>query len=152
MLIYAAGRSASCQHTANMADEEWKNESQSFLSERKEKESLSTGSSLDDDTSSPRSCESDWSFSTLESNDEDQNAKDIKVDHGNAPKSSPSSSIVDGLLFEIYDRYHARESVDSDNITECSTTSGSVFGGSFDLEDRELGEHWTKSDLQVKGK
>ena len=150
--MYAQGKSASCQRTANMGDDELKNEFQSLLLEKKGRASLSTGSSLEDDAASPRSTESDWSFSTPESNDEDQDvARDNGIE-GSAPKSSSSSSIVDGLLFEIYDRYHARDSVDSDNITECSTTSGSVFGGSFDLEDREPGEHWTKSDLQIKGK
>lgn len=38
--------------------------------------------------------------------------------------------------------------MDSDNVTECSTTSGSFYGGSFDLEER--GERWTKSELSAK--
>ena len=151
MLIYASTRSASCQRTANMADEELENEFRSLRSEKDQRASLSTESSLEDDASSPRSAESDWSFTTYESNDEELGATNGCEVEGSAPKSRSSSSIVDGLLFEIYDRYHARDSVDSDNITECSTTSGSVFGGSFDLEDREPGEHWTRSDLQAKG-
>lgn len=42
-------------------------------------------------------------------------------------------SIVDGLLFEIYDRWHGRErdSLDSDTFTECSSTS-EIFGARAD--------------------
>ena len=43
-----------------------------------------------------------------------------------------NSSIVDGLLFEIYDRWHypRRDSLDSDTFTECSSTSEAFFGRS----------------------
>ena len=42
-----------------------------------------------------------------------------------------NSSIVDGLLFEIYDQWHYRphrDSLDSDTFTECSSTSEVFFG------------------------
>ena len=60
---------------------------------------------------------------------------------------------VDGLLFDIYDRYHKREpslSVDSD-ITECSTTSvSSVYvASSFENDDRPKLD---RNYLQSKGK
>ncbi|XP_041350161.1 TBC1 domain family member 30-like [Gigantopelta aegis] len=43
-------------------------------------------------------------------------------------------SIVDGLLFEIYDRWHGgslRDSFDSDTLTECSSTSEVFYRHSF---------------------
>ena len=43
-------------------------------------------------------------------------------------------SIVDGLLFEIYDRWHGgslRDSFDSDTLTECSSTSEVFYRHTF---------------------
>lgn len=62
-------------------------------------------------------------------------------------------SAVDGLLFEIYDRYSTREncrSIDSDNITECSTTS-SNFCFASSLENDESREKFDRTYLQTKG-
>jgi hypothetical protein len=108
-------------------------------------------------SASPKSIESDWSFTTFESKgsfegDDDGglgSLSEVFHQNGDCDVNDKKSSIVDGLLFEIYDHYHARDSVDSDNVTECSTTSGSIFGGSFDLEDQ--GENWTRNSLQSKG-
>ena len=125
-----------------MADTE--EESDLDRSEITTRESLSATSSLES-PSSPRSVDSDWSFPGRQDSDELSDGASGR--HGGVTKQS---SIVDCLLFEIYDHYHARYSVDSDNVTECSTASGSVFGGSsFDFE--ESRERWTKSSLQSKG-
>lgn len=108
-------------------------------------EIFSASSSLEESPSSPTSIDSDWSFTGRR--DSDESSDHVFV---NRDGISKQSSIVDCLLFEIYDHYHARYSVDSDNVTECSTTSGSVFGGSsFDLEENR--ESWSKSSLQTKG-
>ena len=47
-----------------------------------------------------------------------------------------SSSIVDGLLLEIYDRwqYPQRDSLDSDTFTECSSTSDAFYGRSDSVQ------------------
>lgn len=110
-----------------------------------ERESLSTESSYDESPLSPRSEDSDWGFGANE-NSVFTNGFDPEKQRIELIKKA---SIVDCLLFEIYDQYHSRDSVDSDNVTECSTTSGSFYGGSFDLEER--GERWTKSELSAKG-
>ena len=46
------------------------------------------------------------------------------------PRLESQSSIVDGLLFEIYDRWHDTrlDSFDSDTFTECSSTSEFMHG------------------------
>ena len=63
-------------------------------------------------------------------------------------RPSRQSSIVDGLLTEIYDRYHhGSRSGDSDNVTECSTTS--FYSGSFELDERT--QRWSRSQLNGKG-
>lgn len=111
----------------------------------------------EDSSLSPKSIESEWSFTAFESKansfDEDDDGRSNDVffvgRNGDFDLKDQKSSIVDGLLFEIYDHYHTRDSVDSDNVTECSTTSGSIFGESFDLEDQ--GEKWTRNSLQSKG-
>ena len=62
-------------------------------------------------------------------------------------------SAVDGLLFEIYERYSTREnfrSVDSDNITECSTTS-SNFCFASSLENDDTREKLDRAYLETKG-
>lgn len=111
----------------------------------------------EESSSSPKSIESDWSFTTFESKGSLEGDEESRVgsenevfdQNGDSDANDKKCSIVDGLLFEIYDHYHTRDSVDSDNVTECSTTSGSIFGGSFDLEDQ--GEKWTRNSLQSKG-
>jgi len=115
----------------------------------------------DELSSSPKSIESDWSFTafeskeSLEGDDDGGGSGDSNEPYeafganGDIDVRDKKGSIVDGLLFEIYDHYHTRDSVDSDNVTECSTTSGSIFGGSFDLEDQ--GEKWSRNSLQSKG-
>ena len=68
-------------------------------------------------------------------------------------KQCRKRSAVDGLLFEIYERYHNRDwskSIDSDNITECSTTSGSVYFASS-LEHDETRNKLDKAYLETKG-
>ena len=62
-------------------------------------------------------------------------------------------SAVDGLLFEIYERYSTREnfrSIDSDNITECSTTS-SNFCFASSLENDDSREKLDRAYLETKG-
>lgn len=110
-----------------------------------------------DSSSSPKSIESDWSFTTFESkassfegDDDHGGSNEVFGVNGDSDVKEKKNSFVDGLLFEIYDHYHTRDSVDSDNVTECSTTSGSIFGESFDLED-QAGEKWTRNSLQTKG-
>ena len=66
---------------------------------------------------------------------------------------SRKRSAVDGLLFEIYERYTTREngrSIDSDNITECSTTSSS-FCFATSLENDETRVKLDKAYLETKG-
>ena len=66
---------------------------------------------------------------------------------------SRKRSAVDGLLFEIYERYTTREngrSIDSDNITECSTTSSS-FCFASSLENDETRVKLDKAYLETKG-
>ncbi|XP_067685212.1 TBC1 domain family member 30-like isoform X1 [Haliotis asinina] len=50
---------------------------------------------------------------------------EVENKHGFGYKLSRQGSIVDGLLHEIYDRWHGsyRDSFDSDTFTECSSTS-----------------------------
>ena len=73
------------------------------------------------------------------------------------PRSGSMSSIVDGLLFEIYDRWHysQRDSLDSDTFTECSSTSDAFFGrvDSIHLEEVPQDRHstsLTRAYLQSK--
>lgn len=133
----------------NMADNETVDEDSDFERQGStERESLSTESSYDESPLSPRSEDSDWSFGVNESVDL-TNGYDPEKHRNDLINAEKKASIVDCLLFEIYDQYHSRDSVDSDNVTECSTTSGSFYGGSFDLEER--GESWTRSELQGKG-
>ena len=114
-----------------------------------ERESLSTESSLDENPFSPRSEDSDWNFGGNENAACFTTGYDPERHRNNLINAEKKASIVDCLLFEIYDQYHSRDSVDSDNVTECSTTSGSFYGGSFDLEERA--ERWTRNELQTKG-
>ena len=130
-----------------MADLEADDESEFERQGSTERESLSTESSYDESPLSPRSVDSDWTFAPNDNYTNGFDAEKYRSDLINAEKKA---SIVDCLLFEIYDHYHCRDSVDSDNVTECSTTSGSFYGGSFDLEER--GESWTRGELQNKGK
>ena len=60
--------------------------------------------------------------------------------------SSSCSSIVDGLLFEIYDRWHytQRDSLDSDTFTECSSTSDAFLGRSDSLQLHFEQQHSTR--------
>lgn len=69
------------------------------------------------------------------------------------------TSIVDGLLFEIYDQwqYHHRDSVDSDTFTECSSYSSYDHGasrmGSYQLElEQQHSPRLSKAYLQNKSK
>lgn len=133
-----------------MADSELADEDSDFERQGStERESLSTESSYDESPLSPRSVDSDWSFGVEESSGL-TNGYDPEKHRNDLINAEKKASIVDCLLFEIYDQYHSRDSVDSDNVTECSTTSGSFYGGSFDLEER--GESWTRNELQTKGK
>ena len=113
-----------------------------------ERESVSTESSYDESPLSPRSEDSDWGFGANESAGL-AHVFDPEKQRNELINAEKKASIVDCLLFEIYDQYHSRDSVDSDNVTECSTTSGSFYGGSFDLEER--GESWTRNELLGKG-
>lgn len=113
-----------------------------------ERESLSTESSFDESPLSPRSEDSDWSFGGNDNTVGLTTGYDPEKHRSDLINAEKKASIVDCLLFEIYDQYHSRDSVDSDNVTECSTTSGSFYGGSFDLEER--GESWTRNELLTK--
>ena len=92
-----------------------------------------------------------------------QKLKLISVGSSNSTSSTNSDadgdtqnrkrSAVDGLLFEIYERYSTREnfrSIDSDNITECSTTS-SNFCFASSLENDDTREKLDKAYLETKG-
>lgn len=139
----------SCQRRSKMADSEVDEDSDFERQGSTEHESLSTESSYDGSPLSPRSDDSDWNFGVSESAGF-QNGFDPEKHREELINAEKKASIVDCLLFEIYDQYHSRDSVDSDNVTECSTTSGSFYGGSFDLEER--GESWTRNELLSKGK
>lgn len=139
----------SCQRRSKMADSEVDEDSDFERQGSTEHESLSTESSYDGSPLSPRSDDSDWNFGLSESAGF-QNGFDPEKHREELINAEKKASIVDCLLFEIYDQYHSRDSVDSDNVTECSTTSGSFYGGSFDLEER--GESWTRNELLSKGK
>ena len=95
-----------------------------------------------DESSSPNSVDSECSFETTESSlDEELQASGERT-------VSRQSSIVDGLLNEIYDRYHhGSRSGDSDNVTEYSTTS--FYSGSFELDERT--QRWSRTQLNNKG-
>lgn len=105
---------------------------------------------ISDESSSPKSIDSEYSFETTGSSVEDEQVQ-YNSDESRAPRSlsrvNRQSSIVDGLLTEIYDRYHGSRSGDSDNVTECSTTS--FYSGSFELDERT--QRWTRSQLNAKG-
>ncbi|XP_046840590.1 TBC1 domain family member 30-like [Xenia sp. Carnegie-2017] len=94
-----------------------------------------------DESSSPNSVDSECSFETTESSlDEELQASGERT-------VSRQSSIVDGLLNEIYDRYHhGSRSGDSDNVTEYSTTS--FYSGSFELDERT--QRWSRTQLNNK--
>lgn len=139
----------SCQRRSKMADSEVDEDSDFERQGSTEHESLSTESSYDGSPLSPRSDDSDWNFGVSESAGF-QNGFDPEKHREELINAEKKASIVDCLLFEIYDQYHSRDSVDSDNVTECSTTSGSFYDGSFDLEER--GESWTRNELLSKGK
>ncbi len=65
------------------------------------------------------------------------------------------SSIVDGLLCEIYDRYHPRrgDSIDSDTFTEYSSTSDAFIGRSVSGFDTERqAQRLNRDFLEGKGK
>lgn len=101
-----------------------------------------------DDSSSPKSIDSEYSFDTTFSSLEDDQGQYGSDDSRVSSRLSRQSSIVDGLLTEIYDRYHhGSRSGDSDNVTECSTTS--FYSGSFELDERT--QRWTRSQLNGKG-
>lgn len=106
-----------------------------------------------EDSASPNSLDSEYSYDTTESSLEDEQSQytsDECMDSNTSRRSTLSRhcSIVDGLLIEIYDRYHhSTRSVDSDNVTECSTAS--VYSGSFELDERT--QRWTRSQLNGKG-
>ena len=78
------------------------------------------------------------------------------------PLSSPHrqscSSLVDGLLFDIYDRWHyrQRDSFDSDTFTECSSTSDAFFGRSDSLHlpefEQRHSNRFRRAFLEAKGK
>ena len=107
---------------------------------------------ISEESSSPKSIDSEYSYDTTESSLEDEQSQytsDENQDSRSSSRLSRQCSIVDGLLTEIYDRYHRNNGrfVDSDNITECSTTS--VYSGSFELDERT--ERWTRSQLNGKG-
>ena len=98
-----------------------------------------------DESSSPKSIDSHYSF---ESSFEDEHAQYTSDESRASSRLSRQSSIVDGLLTEIYDRYHhGSRSGDSDNVTECSTTS--FYSGSFELDERT--QRWTRSQLNNQG-
>lgn len=69
-------------------------------------------------------------------------------------------SIVDGLLHEIYDRWHygRNDSIDSDTLTECSSTSDIIFhsrhesGGYHSAMEHRHGSHLNRSFLQNQSK
>ncbi|XP_068714618.1 TBC1 domain family member 30-like [Montipora foliosa] len=133
----------------NMAATETMDEDSDFERQGStERESFSTESSYDESPLSPRSEDSDWSFGAVENSAGLTTIYDPERHRNDLINAEKKASIVDCLLFEIYDQYHSRDSVDSDNVTECSTTSGSFYGGSFDLEER--GESWTRNELQTK--
>eukprot|EP00794_Sanderia_malayensis_P005946 gene5946-6636_t len=82
-------------------------------------------------------CSSNSSTSTSDLENDNQNRK---------------RSAVDGLLFEIYERYTTREfgkSIDSDNITECSTTSSSMYVASC-MENDDNSEIFDRAFLETK--
>ena len=77
----------------------------------------------------------------------------------NQPLPSHScSSLVDGLLFDIYDRWHypQRDSFDSDTFTECSSTSDAFFGRSDSLQlaefEQKHASRYTRTSLEAKGR
>ena len=66
-----------------------------------------------------------------------------------------TSSIVEGLLLEIYDRwqYPQRDSLDSDTFTECSSTSEAFWrGDSVDLVGQRNVNRLNKVFLEGKGR
>ena len=116
--------------------------------QKKLQKSISYGdeSVASDESSSPKSLDSQYSF---ESSLEDEQGQNTSDESRASSRLSRQSSIVDGLLTEIYDRYHhGSRSGDSDNVTECSTTS--FYSGSFELDERT--QRWTRSQLYSKGK
>ena len=69
-------------------------------------------------------------------------------------KQNRKRSAVEGLLFEIYERYSAREmgrSIDSDTITECSTTSSTFYFASSLENDESCREKLDRAYLVTKG-
>ncbi|GFN84530.1 TBC1 domain family member 30-like isoform x2 [Plakobranchus ocellatus] len=90
------------------------------------------------------------------------------INHSESPEMASKNrrtSIVDGLLHEIYDRYHLHgrsDSVDSDTLTECSSTSEATFfhhghgmlGGGYHaaLLERRHASHLNRSFLQNQSK
>ena len=119
--------------------------------QKKFKKNISYGdneSVASDDSSSPKSIDSQYSFETTGSSLEDEQGQYTSDESRSSSRLSRQSSIVDGLLTEIYDRYHhGSRSGDSDNVTECSTTS--FYSGSFELDERT--QRWTRSQLNGKG-
>ena len=119
--------------------------------QKKLEKTISCGDSesvISDDSSSPKSIGSECSFDTTFSSLEDEQAQYVSDDSRVSSRLSRQSSIVDGLLTEIYDRYHhGSRSGDSDNVTECSTTS--FYSGSFELDERT--QRWSRSQLHGKG-
>ena len=85
---------------------------------------------------------------SLGSSNSTSSASDLDSD-----RQSRKRSAVDVLLFDIYERYHTRgigKSIDSDNVTECSTTSSSFYFASG-LENDESREKLDKGYLETKG-
>ena len=73
-------------------------------------------------------------------------------------KDCSRRSMVDELLFDIYDRWHYGRSLsfDSDTFTECSSTSD-AFGGRHgvvhsQLEEQNRGSRLNRSYLNTKGR
>ena len=102
---------------------------------------------ISDDSSSPKSIHSEYSFETTESSLEDEQGQYTSDESRASSRLSRQSSIVDGLLTEIYDRYHHGSRSGDSDVTECSTTS--LYSGSFELDERT--QRWTRSQLNGKG-
>ncbi|KAK7101893.1 hypothetical protein V1264_020204 [Littorina saxatilis] len=80
-------------------------------------------------------------------------AQELQCRRPHMHKLDRQHSIVDGLLFEIYDRWHGSraDSFDSDTFTECSSTS-EVFHTRWDsyyeTADQRIDKQYTRSFLE----
>jgi hypothetical protein len=70
------------------------------------------------------------------------------------PKLDRQTSIVDELLFEIYDRWHGgrHDSFDSDTFTECSSTSEFFHSRWDSCNEQKLGVQYNRSYLESQSK